>query len=79
MCIGKGGGMAKTLDKPSLYDTDVVAWLEEQAAIETGLSEAAFPPDLPYALEQLFERELSAAELPAPRSTRKKYPRKKHP
>jgi uncharacterized protein DUF29 len=24
--------MAKTLDKPSLYDTDFVAWLEEQAA-----------------------------------------------
>jgi Domain of unknown function DUF29 len=24
--------MAKTLDKPSLYDTDYVAWLEEQAA-----------------------------------------------
>ena len=24
--------MAKALDKPSLYDTDYVAWLEEQAA-----------------------------------------------
>lgn len=24
--------MARTLDKPSLYDTDFVAWLEEQAA-----------------------------------------------
>jgi hypothetical protein len=24
--------MAKTLEKPSLYDTDFVAWLEEQAA-----------------------------------------------
>ncbi len=24
--------MAKTLDKPSLYDTDYVAWLEEQVA-----------------------------------------------
>ena len=24
--------MARTLDKPSLYDTDYVAWLEEQAA-----------------------------------------------
>ena len=25
--------MAKTLDKPSLYDTDYVAWLDEQVAI----------------------------------------------
>jgi hypothetical protein len=32
MCIEKGGGMAKMLDKPSLYDTDFVAWLGEQAA-----------------------------------------------
>jgi hypothetical protein len=24
--------MAKTLDKPSLYDTDYVAWLEDQVA-----------------------------------------------
>jgi hypothetical protein len=168
MCIGKGGGMAKTLDKPSLYDTDYVAWLEEQAAhlragrlsaldvlnlveeleglarsdrhelanrletlilhllkwdhqpdqrsnrwrasvaeqrrrirrllkespslrrslegaarevypdaieqaaIETQLSETAFPATLPYSLEQLFERELPAGELPAQR-TRKKH------
>jgi Domain of unknown function DUF29 len=160
ICIEEGGGMARTLDKPSLYDTDFVAWLEEQvahlragrlaaldvenvaeeleglmksqrqqlenrlevlilhllkwdrqpdersnrwrasvaeqrsrirrllrdspslrqtleevarevypeaveqAAIETGLSETGFPAMLPYSLEQLFERELSAGELP---------------
>jgi Domain of unknown function DUF29 len=169
MCIGKGGGMAKTLDKPSLYDSDFVAWLEEQAAhlragrlsaldianlaeeleglarsdrhelanrletlilhllkwdhqpdqrsnrwrasvaeqrrrirrllnespslrpsldgvsrkvysdaieqaaIETQISESAFPPTLPYTLEQIFTRELPAGELP------KQPSRKKHP
>jgi len=45
----------------------------EQAAIETQLSETAFPATLPYSLEQLFERELPAGELPAPRPTRKKH------
>jgi hypothetical protein len=44
----------------------------EQAAIETELSETAFPATLPYSLEQLFERELPAGELPAQRPTRKK-------
>jgi hypothetical protein len=169
MCIGKGGEMAKTLDKPSLYDTDYVAWLEEQAAhlhagrlsaldvenvaeeleglmrsqrqqlenrlevlilhllkwdhqpeqrsnrwrasvadqrarirrllrdspslkrsmeeaarevypeaveqaaIETQLSESAFPPALPYSLEQIFERKLASEDLPAQRSIRKKH------
>jgi Domain of unknown function DUF29 len=48
----------------------------EQAAIETGLSETAFPRELPYALEQLFQRELPAGELSAQRSTRKTHPRK---
>ena len=162
--------MAKTLDKPSLYDTDYVAWLEEQvahlragrisaldvdhvaeeleslmkserrqlanrlevlihhllkwdhqpeqranrwratvaeqrrrvrrllldspslqqeiepicravypdavqgAAIETQLNETAFPQKLPYTLEQIFERELPAEDLPDQRSTRKKHP-----
>ena len=45
----------------------------EQAAIETQLSETAFPATLPYSLEQLFERELPAGELPAQRLTRKKH------
>jgi hypothetical protein len=168
MCIGKGGGMAKTLDKPSLYETDFVAWLEEQvahlragrlaaldvenvaeeleglmksqrqqlenrlevlilhllkwdhqpdersnrwrasvaeqrsrirrllrdspslrrtlaeaarevypeaveqAAIETQISETVFPGSLPYSLEQIFERELPASELP-------KQPSRKRP
>jgi hypothetical protein len=162
--------MAKTLDKPSLYDTDYVAWLEEQvahlragrltaldvenvaeeleslmkkerrqlenrlevlifhllkwdhqpsqrsnrwratvqeqrtrirrllrdspsvrrevepmcrdvyadavgtAAIDTRLSETAFPPTLPYSIEQIFERELPVEELPDHRSIRKKRP-----
>lgn len=45
----------------------------EQAAIETQLSETAFPSMLPYTVEQIFERKLPAEELPAPRSTRKKH------
>ena len=45
----------------------------EQATIETQLSGSTFPATLPYSLEQLFERELSAGELPAQRSTRKKH------
>jgi hypothetical protein len=51
---------------------DVYPDAVEAAAIETGLSESAFPPTLPYAVEQLFERPLPSEELPAPRSTRKK-------
>jgi Domain of unknown function DUF29 len=51
----------------------------EQAAIETGLNETAFPAMLPYSLEQIFERELPAGELPEQRSTRKKHPGKTHP
>jgi hypothetical protein len=162
--------MAKTLDKPSLYDTDYVAWLQEQvahlhagrlaaldvenvaeeleslmrkerralgnrlevlilhlltwdhqpdqranrwratvaeqrrrirrllldspglknelepicraaypdavqgAAIETRLSESTFPATLPYTVEQIFERELPAEELPDQPPTRKKRP-----
>jgi type I site-specific restriction endonuclease len=54
--------------QPSLQATAREAYREavEQAAIETVLSESAFPPTLPYSLEQLFER-----ELPARRSSRK--------
>jgi hypothetical protein len=42
------------------------------AAIETRLSDTAFPPTLAYSVEQIFERELPADELPDQRSTRKK-------
>jgi Domain of unknown function DUF29 len=42
------------------------------AAIETSLSESAFPSTLPYTVEQIFERELPAEELPDQQSTRKK-------
>jgi Domain of unknown function DUF29 len=45
----------------------------EQAAIETRLSETAFPATLPYSLEQLFERELPAGDLPE-QPSRKKHP-----
>jgi hypothetical protein len=44
----------------------------EQAAIETGLDRTAFPARLSYQVEQIFERELPADELPDQRSKRKK-------
>jgi hypothetical protein len=42
------------------------------AVIETRLSETILPSTLPYSVEQIFERELPAEELPDQRSTRKK-------
>ena len=42
------------------------------AAIETRVSETAFPQTLPYSVEQIFERELPAEELPEQRPVRKK-------
>lgn len=42
------------------------------AAIETQLSVRAFPEVLPYSVDQIFERELPADELPDQRSKRKK-------
>ena len=42
------------------------------AAIETRLRESAFPSALPYSVEQIFERDLPAAELCEQRSARKK-------
>jgi Domain of unknown function DUF29 len=44
----------------------------QQAAVETLLSARVFSSDLPYSVEQIFERELPADELPDQRSTRKK-------
>jgi hypothetical protein len=44
------------------------------AAIDTRLSEDAFPANLPYSVEEIFERELPADELPDQRSTRKTSP-----
>ena len=44
------------------------------AAIETRLSDTAFPAALPYSLEQIFERDLPAGELSDQRRTRKKAP-----
>src|SRR5690606_25943904 len=44
------------------------------AAIETRLRGDAFPATLPYSVEEIFERELPAEELPDQRSTRKKRP-----
>jgi hypothetical protein len=39
------------------------------AVIETRLSESTFPQTLPYPVEQIFERDLPAEELPDQRST----------
>lgn len=67
-------------DSPSLKRTleetarEVYPDAIEQATIETQLSETAFPATLPYSLEQVFERELPAEDLPDQRSTRKKHP-----
>ncbi|MGH6904292.1 MAG: DUF29 domain-containing protein [Geminicoccaceae bacterium] len=44
------------------------------AAIETLLGPSAFPSTLPYSIEQIFERELPAEELPERRSLRKNNP-----
>jgi len=46
----------------------------EGATIETLLDETAFPPALPYTVEQIFERELPAEELPDQPPPRKKRP-----
>jgi hypothetical protein len=53
---------------------DVYSDAVQAAAIETRLSEMAFPPNLPYTVEQIFERELPADELPDQRPTRKRRP-----
>jgi Domain of unknown function DUF29 len=53
---------------------DVYADAVQAAAIETRLSESAFPPALPYTVEQIFARALPAEELPEPRPSRKKRP-----
>jgi hypothetical protein len=53
---------------------NVYADAVEGAAIETLLSPSVFPLHLPYAVEQIFERELPAEELRDHRSTRKKHP-----
>ena len=45
----------------------------DRAIVETGLARRRFPEGLPYALEQLFARELSAGNPPA-QPSRKKHP-----
>ena len=68
------------LDSPSLKQEvgpickAVYADAVQGAAIETQFEETAFPQMLPYTVEQIFERELPAEELPDQRSTRKKHP-----
>ena len=67
-------------DSPSLKPEiepmckDVYADAVRAAAIETLLSVSVFPSELPYSIEQIFERELPAEELPDQPSTRKKRP-----
>jgi hypothetical protein len=51
---------------------DVYPDAVEQTVIETGVTESIFPRTLPYTIAQIFERELAADELPAPRSIRKR-------
>jgi hypothetical protein len=66
-------------DSPSLKRTleeaarEVYPEAVEQAAIETQLSETAFPTTLPYSVEQLLARDLPARDLPA-QPSRKKHP-----
>jgi Domain of unknown function DUF29 len=68
------------LDSPSLKQEvgpvceAVHADAVQGAAIETCLSESAFPATLPYTVQQIFERELPLEELSDQRSTRKKRP-----
>jgi Domain of unknown function DUF29 len=59
--------------KPEVEPTcgDVYADAVRAAAIDTLLSASVFPPELPYSIEEIFERELPAEELPDQRSTRK--------
>jgi hypothetical protein len=61
--------------KPWLLDAarEVYPEAVEQAAIETLLEASAFPSSLRYSIEQIFERELPAEELPKQRSTRKQH------
>jgi hypothetical protein len=53
---------------------DVYADAVRAAAIETRLGKTAFPPKLPYTVEEIFERELPAEELSDQRPSRKKRP-----
>jgi Domain of unknown function DUF29 len=68
------------LDSPSLKQEvgpickAVYADAVQGAAIETRLSETIFPQTLPYTVEQIFERELPAEELPNQPPPRKKRP-----
>jgi hypothetical protein len=57
--------------KPSVAEAAREVYVDavEQAAIETGLNEAALPQTLPYTVEQIFERKLPAEELPDHRPT----------
>jgi hypothetical protein len=67
-------------DSPSLRPDvepmckEVYADAVQAAAIETRLSVSVFPSELPYTVEQVFERELPAEELPNQRPTRKRSP-----
>ena len=71
-------------DSPSLKPElepmcrDVYADAVRAAAIDTLLSASVFPPELPYTVEQIFERELPAEELPEQRSISKEEPMTEH-
>jgi hypothetical protein len=67
-------------DSPSLRPEveprceEVYADAVQAAAIDTLLSVSVFPSELPYSVEEIFERELPAEELPDQRSSREKSP-----
>jgi hypothetical protein len=55
--------MAKTLDKPSLYDTDYVAWLEEQVAhLRAGRLAALDVDNVAQELDSLIKAERQQLE-----------------
>ena len=68
------------LDSPSLKQevgpTCKAVYLDavQGAAIETQFEETAFPQTLPYTVEEVFECDLPADELPDQRPTRKRRP-----
>lgn len=62
--------------KPELEPTcrEVYADAVRAAAIEMLLDVSVFPSELPYSIEEIFERELPADALPDQRSTEKRSP-----
>ncbi len=61
--------MAKALDRPSLYDTDYVAWLEEQVAhLRAGRLAALDVENVAEELESLMRQPAASAARTGSRS-----------